>query len=91
MCDPVFFEFSTQQVGFSTDFNYKHSHCYERWVGPNYLLPFLVPVDMFILGYRGEPLRFTPPPLDQTKFWLKIPRLHKGTSGHLLMLPLIPV
>ena len=42
------------------DFNYKHSHCYIRWVAPNYLLPFQVPVDVFILGYMVELLRFAP-------------------------------
>ena len=86
MCDPFLCKFSTQQVEFSTDFNYKHSHCYERWVGPNYLLPFQVPVAMFVLGYRFKSLRFTHL-LGQAKYWLKIARLYLGTCRHLLMLP----
>ena len=65
MCDPVFCDFATQLMGFSTYFNYKYSHCFVKWVGPNYLFPFQVPVDMFILGCRVELLRFAPP------FWVK--------------------
>ena len=65
MHDPAFCEFSTQQAGYSTNFNYKYLHCFVRWVGPNYLLPFQVCVDMFILGCRVELLRFVPP------FWVR--------------------
>ena len=49
MCDPVFCEYSTQQVGLSTSFSYKYLHCFERGVGPNCLLPFQVSVDVFVL------------------------------------------
>ena len=37
MQDPNFCEYSTQQVGLSTSFSYKYSHCFERSVGPNNL------------------------------------------------------
>ena len=42
----------TQQVGISTSCNYNYSHCFEKWVGPNYLLPFQVSVKVFVLGYK---------------------------------------
>ena len=67
MCDPVSCNYTTQQVGISTSSSYNYSPCFERWVGPNYPLPFQVPVDMFILGCRVELLRFDPL-LGQTKF-----------------------
>ena len=54
MSDPVFYKYSTQQVRLSTSFSYNYS------VGPTYLLPFQVSVDMFVLGCRVEPLRFAP-------------------------------
>ena len=60
MCNPVFCEFLTQQVGHSTNFNYKYPHCLIRWVGPNHLLPFQVSVVVFVLGCRDELLRFNP-------------------------------
>ena len=47
--------------GVSKQFLYKYSHCFERWVGPNYLLLFLVSMAVSVLGCRVELLRFTPP------------------------------
>ena len=78
MCDPVPCEYTTQQVWISTSSSYNYSHCLERWVGPDYLLPFQVSVNMFLLGYRVELLRFAPF-LGQAKFWLTITKLHLGT------------
>ena len=46
--------------GASKQFIFKYSHCFERWVGPNYLLPFQVSVNVSILGCRVELLIFTP-------------------------------
>ena len=89
MHDPVFCEYSTQQVGLSTSFSYKYSHCFERWAGPNYLLPFQVSVDVFVLSCRVDLLGSTPL-LGQAKFWLKITSVQPGTSGHLFILPFIP-
>ena len=52
MCDLVSCEYITQQTGISTSFNYNYSHCFEKWVRPNYLLPFQVSVDVFVLDYK---------------------------------------
>ena len=62
---PCITQFSTQWVRFSTDFNNKHSHCYERWVGPNYQLLFQVPVDVCVLRLHGWTARICPP------FWVR--------------------
>ena len=59
MCKPVFCEYLTQQLKLSASFSYKYSHCFERWVEPNYLLPFQVSADMFVWGCRVEQLKFT--------------------------------
>ena len=60
MCDPVSCKYKTLQVGISTSSNYNYSCCFESLVGPDYLLPFQVSVDMFVLGCRVEPLSFAP-------------------------------
>ena len=83
---PNFLQVSTQQVGILPDFSYKHLHCYERWVGPNYLLQFQISVDMLVLGYKVEPLRFIPP-FGSGQI---LAQNSRTTSGHLHMLPLIP-
>ena len=79
MCDPVFCEYSNQQVGLSTSFSYRYSYCFERWVGPNYLLPFQVSTDLFVLGCKVELLRFIP------FLWVKPDSNSKfqTTSGHI--------
>ena len=64
MHDPVYCEYITQWAGISTSSNYNYLYCFKMWVGHNYLLPFQVYVDMFLLGYRVLPLRFTP-------FWVR--------------------
>ena len=89
MHNPVSYKYTTHQVGISTSSSYNYLHCFERWVGPDCLLPFQVSVDMFVLVYRVELLRFAPL-LGQAKFWFKIPKLHPGTPRHLLILPFIP-
>ena len=39
--------------GFQLVVSNEYSHWLERWVGPTYLLPFQVSVDMFVLGLEG--------------------------------------
>ena len=48
-------------------------------------------MDVLILGCRVELLRFAPFLLGQTKFQLKIPRLHLGTLGHYLFYLSLPL
>ena len=63
---------------------------FERWVGPDYLLPFQVAVDMIVLGYSVELLRFTP-------FWVrpnsisKFPDYIQTHLGTYLFYPLFPL
>ena len=64
MHDPIFFEYSTHQVGLSTSLNYNYSHCFERWVGPNYLLLFQVSGHVCI-GLQGWTTKIHPP------FWVR--------------------
>ena len=64
MHDPVSQEYTTQEAGLSTSFDYNYSPYFEQWVGPDYLLLFQVSVDVFVLGCRVEPVRFPP-------FWVR--------------------
>ena len=64
MHDPVSCKYTTQQMGISTNFNCSYSCCFERWVGPDYLILFQVSVDMFVLVCRVELLCFAP-------FWIR--------------------
>ena len=68
-----------------TSFSYKYSHCFERWVGPNYLSSFEVSVDMLIWGCRVELPRFSP------HIWARpnSGSISQTTSRHLLNLPFI--
>ena len=64
MHDPVSHRYTTQQAGLPTNSNYTYSHCFERRVGPNYMLLFQASVNVFVLGCRVEVLRFVP-------FWVR--------------------
>ena len=81
MCNPVSCKYATQQVGISTSSSYNYSHCFQRWVGPDYyLLPLQLSLDIFVLGYRVELLRFAPF-LGWAKF---IAQNSQTKSGHIL-------
>ena len=78
MHNPVSCMHTTQQVGLSTNSTFNYSHCFERWVGPDYLLLFPASVDVFVLSCRVQLLRFIP-------FWSDqiLAQDSLTTSGHI--------
>ena len=90
MYNPVFCKFSTQEVGHSTNFNYKYPHCLVMWVGSNHLLLFQVSVDMFVLGCRVWTAKICPHSFGSGQ----IPAQNSQTTSRhiraLFILPFIP-